>query len=62
MRYRQPGRCGLKISPSCLGAPRLKGAVAPDPYASMKLLPRISPPRSRRALRIAPSCLEPRLQ
>ena len=31
------------------GAPKLKGAVAPDPYASMKPLPRISPPPSQNA-------------
>ncbi|MGB3445491.1 MAG: outer membrane beta-barrel protein [Xanthobacteraceae bacterium] len=35
------------------GAPKptLKGAVAPDPYASMKPLPRISPPPSQNANR-----------
>ncbi|MGX9391380.1 outer membrane beta-barrel protein [Nitrobacteraceae bacterium UC4446_H13] len=31
------------------GAPKLKGAVAPDPYASMKPLPRISSPPSQSA-------------
>ena len=31
------------------GAPKLKGAVAPDPYASMKPLPRISSPPSQNA-------------
>ena len=31
------------------GAPKLKGAVAPDPYASMKPPPRISPPPSQNA-------------
>lgn len=40
-----------KVAKPLPGAPKpkLKGAVAPDPYASMKPLPRISPPPSQSA-------------
>ncbi len=42
-------RSTRKAAKGSPGAPRLKGALAPDPYASMKPLPRISPPPSQGA-------------